>query len=88
MSAKPQLDVALAADLVCEAARRSALDAIASALLVAGDRSKDAPDRARDLANQILSRAVLMERELGPLFAMARSPCKLLYGRRIGGRPS
>ena len=88
MSPKPQLDVALAGALVCEAARRSALEAIALALLIAGDRTGAAPDRARDVANQVLSRAALMERELSLLFTMARSPCKLLYGGRTGDRPS
>jgi hypothetical protein len=76
------------AGLVREAARRSALDAIGSALLVAAERTRDAPDRARDLANQFLSRAGLMEHELSLLFAVAQSACKLLYGRRTGGTPS
>ena len=68
-----QIKIARTAALVCEAARHAALDGIASALSVATERMPDTPDRIRDIANQVLSRAAIMQAEIGRFIAGARN---------------
>jgi len=60
------------ADMVCAAARQAALDGIDSALSVAAAQTTDAPDRARDIANQVLCRAVVMQNEIDRFMAIVR----------------
>ena len=67
-----QAEVARMADMVCEATRQAALDGIASALSIAADRSLETPDRVRDIANQVLSRACIMQSEIDRFMAVAR----------------
>jgi chemotaxis regulatin CheY-phosphate phosphatase CheZ len=67
-----QAEVARMADMVCEATRQAALDGIASALSVAADRSLETPDRVRDIANQVLSRACIMQSEIDRFMKVAR----------------
>lgn len=69
--AELQAEVARMADMVCEATRQAALDGIASALSVAADRTLETPDRVRDIANQVLSRAVIMQNEIDRFRAVA-----------------
>jgi len=68
-----QKKIARAAALVCEAARQAALDGIVSALSIATERMPDTPDRFRDIANQVLSRAAIMQAEIGRFIAAARN---------------
>jgi hypothetical protein len=67
-----QAEVARMADMVCEATRQAALDGIASALAIAADRAFETPDRVRDIANQVLSRAAIMQSEIDRFMAVAR----------------
>jgi hypothetical protein len=69
--AELQLEVARMADMVCEATRQAALDGIASALAIAADRTIETPDRVRDIANQVLSRAAIMQNEIDRFRAVA-----------------
>ena len=68
-----QIKIARTAALVCEAARQAALDGIASALSIASERMPDTPDRVRDIANQVLSRAAIMQAEVSRFIAAARN---------------
>jgi uncharacterized protein YpuA (DUF1002 family) len=70
--AELQAEVARMADMVCEATRQAALDGIASALSIAADRSGETPDRVRDVANQVLSRASIMQSEIDRFMVVAR----------------
>lgn len=70
--AELQLEVARMADMVCEATRQAALDGIASALSIAADRTLETPDRVRDIANQVLSRAAIMQSEIDRFMTVAR----------------
>lgn len=67
-----QAEVARMADMVCEATRQAALDGIASSLSIAADRELDTPDRVREVANQVLSRAAIMQSEIDRFMAVAR----------------
>jgi hypothetical protein len=69
--AELQLEVARMADMVCEATRQAALDGIASALAIAAERTLETPDRVRDIANQVLSRAAIMQNEIDRFRAVA-----------------
>jgi hypothetical protein len=70
--AELQAEVARMADMVCEATRQAALDGISSALSLAADRTLETPDRVRDVASQVLSRAALMQGEIDRFMAVAR----------------
>lgn len=70
--AELQAEVARMADMVCEATRQAALDGIASALSIAADRTGETPDRVREVANQVLSRASIMQSEIDRFMAVAR----------------
>jgi hypothetical protein len=70
--AELQAEVARMADMVCEATRQAALDGIGSALSLAADRTLQTPDRVRDIANQVLSRASIMQGEIDRFMAVAR----------------
>jgi hypothetical protein len=70
--AELQAEVARMADMVCEATRQAALDGIASALSIAADRTGQTPDLVRDIANQVLSRASLMQSEIDRFMTVAR----------------
>ena len=72
MSRHSQLEVARMADMVCAAARQAALDAVSSVLAVAADRTTDSPDQARDIANQLLARAAIMQGEIVRFIAICR----------------
>jgi len=67
-----QAEVARMADMVCEATRQAALDGIGSALSIAADRTQETPDRVRDVANQVLARACIMQGEIDRFMAVAR----------------
>ena len=67
-----QAEVARMADMVCEATRQAALDGIASSLSLAADRSLETPDRVREIANQVLSRASIMQSEIDRFMTVAR----------------
>lgn len=67
-----QAEVARMADMVCEATRQAALDGIASALSITADRSLETPDRVREIANQVLSRASIMQSEIDRFMTVAR----------------
>jgi hypothetical protein len=67
-----QAEVARMADMVCEATRQAALDGIGSALSLASDRTMATPDQVRDIANQVLSRASIMQSEIDRFMAVAR----------------
>ena len=56
---------------VCEAARQEALDAATAALAAAAN--PEAANQVRGIANQILSRVTLVQRELDRFAALARS---------------
>ena len=71
--AELQAEVARMADMVCEATRQAALDGIGSALSIAADRTFETPDRVRDIANQVLARASVMQGEIDRFMAVARS---------------
>ena len=71
--AELQAEVARMADMVCEATRQAALDGIGSALQIAADRTYETPDRVRDIANQVLARASIMQGEIDRFMAVARS---------------
>jgi hypothetical protein len=60
------------ADMVCEATRQAALEGIGSALSVAADRRLETPDRVRDIANQVLARATIMQGEIDRFMKVAR----------------
>jgi hypothetical protein len=70
--AELQAEVVRMADMVCEATRQAALDGIASALSIAADRTPETPDRVRDVANQVLARAQIMQNEIDRFLAVAR----------------
>ena len=70
--AELQAEVARMADMVCEATRQAALEGIGSALAIAADRSLETPDRVRDIANQVLSRASIMQGEIDRFMKVAR----------------
>lgn len=72
MSCKPHPCTGHLAELVCQAARWAALEGACRAVSVAGERSADAADRMRATANQILSRAAVMEYEIPRFLAAAR----------------
>lgn len=67
-----QAEVIRMADMVCEATRQAALDGIGSALSVAADRDLETPDRVREIANQVLSRAQIMQNEIDRFLAVAK----------------
>ena len=67
-----QAEVARMADMVCEATRQAALDGIGSALSIAADRTQETPDRVRDVANQVLARACIMQGEIDRFMVVAR----------------
>ncbi|MEZ5830476.1 MAG: hypothetical protein R3D05_04805 [Dongiaceae bacterium] len=70
--AELQAEVARMADMVCEATRQAALQGIGSALSLAADRTLETPDQVRDIANQVLSRAAIMQSEIDRFMAVAR----------------
>lgn len=70
--AELQAEVVRMADMVCEATRQAALDGIGSALSIAADRTPDTPDRVREIANQVLARAQIMQNEIDRFLAVAR----------------
>jgi hypothetical protein len=70
--AQLQAEVARMADMVCEATRQAALDGIGSALAIAADHMPETPDRVRTIANQVLSRASIMQGEIDRFMAVAR----------------
>lgn len=70
--AQLEAEVARMADMVCEATRQAALDGIGSALSIAADRTPQTPDRVRDIANQVLSRASIMQGEIDRFMKVAR----------------
>jgi uncharacterized protein YpuA (DUF1002 family) len=70
--AELQAEVTRMADMVCEATRQAALDGIGSALSIAADRTFETPDRVRDIANQVLARASVMQGEINRFMAVAR----------------
>ena len=70
--AELQAEVVRMADMVCEATRQAALDGIASSLSIAADRTEDTPDRVREIANQVLARAQIMQNEIDRFLAVAR----------------
>jgi len=70
--AELQAEVARMADMVCEATRQAALEGIGSALSIAADRTLETPDQVRDIANQVLSRASIMQGEIDRFMAVAR----------------
>ncbi len=70
VSTNPQLEVARMIDTVGEATRQAALDGICCALSIAAAPTMDTPDRARDIANQVLSRAVIMQCEINRFIAI------------------
>jgi hypothetical protein len=67
-----QAEVARMADMVCEATRQAALEGIGCALSVAADRTFETPDRVRDIANQVLARASIMQGEIDRFMKVAR----------------
>jgi hypothetical protein len=67
-----QAEVARMAEMVCEATRQAALEGIGSALSVAADRTFETPDRVRDIANQVLARASIMQGEIDRFMKVAR----------------
>jgi len=69
--AQLQAEVARMADMVCEATRQAALEGIGSALAIAADRTPETPDRVRDIANQVLSRASIMQGEIDRFMKVA-----------------
>ena len=69
--AELQAEVARMADMVSEATRKAALDGIATALSNAADRTFETPDRVREIANQVLSRAAIMQNEIDRFRAVA-----------------
>ena len=70
--AELRAEVARMADMVCEATRQAALDGIGAALSVAADRNLETPDRVREIANQVLSRAAIMHNEINRFMLVAR----------------
>lgn len=70
--AELQAEVARMADMVCEATRQAALEGIGFALSIAADRTPETPDRVRDIANQVLSRASIMQGEIDRFMQVAR----------------
>ena len=70
--AELQAEVARMADMVCEATRQAALEGIASALSIAADRTPETPDHVRDIANQVLARASIMQGEIDRFMKVAR----------------
>lgn len=70
--AQLQAEVVRMADMVCEATRQAALDGIASSLSIAADRDQQTPDRVREVANQVLARAQIMQNEIDRFLAVAR----------------
>ena len=70
--AQLQAEVARMAEMVCEATRQAALEGIGSALSVAADRTFETPDRVRDIANQVLARASIMQGEIDRFMKVAR----------------
>lgn len=70
--AELQAEVVRMADMVCEATRQAALDGIGSALSIAADRTPETPDRVREIANQVLARAQIMQNEIDRFLAVAR----------------
>jgi len=70
--AELQAEVARMAEMVCEATRQAALDGIGSVLSIAADRTLETPDRVREVANQVLSRACIMQGEIDRFMAVAR----------------
>lgn len=70
--AELQAEVVRMADLVCEATRQAALDGIGSALSIAAERNLDTPDRVREIAQQVLTRAQIMQSEIDRFLAVAR----------------
>ena len=67
-----RVDATALARMVREAARHAALDAVNSVLVIAADRTPDAPERVRDITNQVLDRAMIMQREIDRFIAAAR----------------
>ncbi len=69
--AELQAEVVRMADMVCEATRQAALDGIGSALSIAAERKQETPDRVREIANQVLARAQIMQNEIDRFLAVA-----------------
>jgi hypothetical protein len=65
--------VAAMARMVCEAVRQAALDGVSAALAVAANPTASAADQVRRIANQVLARATLIQRELALFAALARN---------------
>jgi hypothetical protein len=61
------------ARMVCEAVRQAALDGVSAALAVAANPTASAADQVRRIANQVLARATLIQRELALFAALARN---------------
>lgn len=76
MSCKPDSDIRRLAELVCRAARQTAVDGIDSALLLADEHSVEAGDRMHTVTSQILARAVIMQGAFARFQAAARERWK------------
>jgi hypothetical protein len=61
------------AHMVCEAARQAALDAVSAVLSMAADAAPETAERVREIANQALSRATLLQNEIDRFTALVRT---------------
>jgi hypothetical protein len=65
-------DVARMAEQICDAARLAALDAIDTAARIALDRSAEASNHLRGVADRVLYRAAVMQAELNQFISVVR----------------
>jgi hypothetical protein len=72
MSGKAEPTLAVWQSGSCKALRQTALNGADSASSIANERSVDAGDRMRVVADQIPACAAIMQREIGRFLAVAR----------------
>ena len=66
-----QAEIERMAELVFGVARDTGLEAVAAALSLTAEGGAAAPDRVRDIANDLLSRAEIMQTEIGRFMSVA-----------------
>ncbi len=68
-----QAEIGRMAELVSGIARETGLQAVTATLSLAGNSDLATPDRVRDIAHDLLSRAEIMEAEIGRFLSLAEN---------------
>jgi hypothetical protein len=67
-----KIDVAKIADTVCVTAERAVLDGIDATLAVVAEKSAESADKLHEISAKIVSRAQVMQTEIGRYLAVLR----------------